>query len=402
MTTRRQFERNDLKEIAANRGYYFRTRASFDYWTNRENGQLVKRESPCSILVGQFSDMKADYVSGANAIGNTPHGIVVNAWSPTGSKAYLRAYEKFKKAMKRPTSEVLLNIVEANKSLEMIAARAFQLTNLVRAVKQGRLGDAWRYLSANPDLSLLAMKDRRRRDSRFTTGKARERNDDKSRERRRMLKDVSALILEIRYGWSPLMQDIVSALEVLKRQPTEAIPLRVTATWKYSQSLSQQQGPRKISCSFVERVTIKGTFKQKNSFLSLANDLGFLNPAGIVWETIPFSFLIDWALPIGPWLQNLTDFVSIELTDGSITGKCESTGEFDQYGYGLSSPHPFQIYSPLGRAYIKKYVRTVGLNQLPPPPLFWDARLSPGRAINAIALLGTTLNPKVVRAGRSG
>jgi hypothetical protein len=33
--------------------------------------------------------------------------------------------------------------------------------------------------------------------------------------------------------------------------------------------------------------------------------LGLTNPALVAWELVPFSFVVDWALPIGDWLSSL-------------------------------------------------------------------------------------------------
>jgi len=46
---------------------------------------------------------------------------------------------------------------------------------------------------------------------------------------------------------------------------------------------------------------------------------GFLNPINLVWEILPFSFVVDWFLPIGPYLEAASAFNGLEFVDGSQT-----------------------------------------------------------------------------------
>lgn len=375
--------------------------AVLDYWSNRENGQIVKRESPCDIRVGTFFNTGLySLPASSNPLGNSPPGLITEPWNWANSPCYTRAYRKMKKLVDKPSSEMLLNIVERNKSLEMIAARAFQIKQILTNLKKGRLGDAWNHMSLNPDSSLLKMKDGRRRDSRYREGKQRERNDDARRKSRQLLKDVGSVILEWRYGIAPLMQDIASAIEVLQ-EDFKPVYVKATSGRASSEKPACPYGGAPV-VSVTERVTIKGTMKITNPLLYLANKLGFVNPASVVWEAIPFSFLLDWFLPIGNFLQNFTDFVGVELVDGSITakvtGRCQA---FRGYGYHPGPPATYDLRNPIGSAYTMKLVRVTGITRPPPPPLVWGTGLTPGRALNAVALLLGFLNPKSVRSART-
>jgi hypothetical protein len=42
----------------------------------------------------------------------------------------------------------------------------------------------------------------------------------------------------------------------------------------------------------------------KDHIVSLAS-LGVTNPLEIAWELVPFSFVVDWALPVGQYLSSL-------------------------------------------------------------------------------------------------
>lgn len=361
------------------------------YISNRENGQIVKRESPCRLTYGAFSGYS---VKTANLnITSTSEFSSASSWQATSSQAYARAYGKFKSLASMPSANVLLNVVEGRKSLEMIAARAFQLRNLASSLRKGRLADAWAYMSANPNQSLRELVNGRRRDSRFVPGKAREASLDEARRWRQLVRDVSSVILEFRYGWSPLMGDIKSACEVLSKPiPNSAIRARVASSGSYKYS----SGIRVLTVQTSERVTIKGVIKVTNPNLDLANRLGFLNPALVAWEAVPFSFVVDWFLPVGTFLESFTDFVGIDLIDGSITG--QKTYNLLAYPSSDWNGSAFVAGKDI-RVFAKTTVRTVTVS-LPKPPLTWGRGLSVGRAINAIALLGQMLNPRSANKSR--
>ncbi len=368
------------------------TDSTFDitYWSNRENGQIVKRESPLEMLTSRYLNISADPFGG-NAPIQGVFGYPQRDFSPSASLAYAKAYRKMKKTLAQPTSEVLLNIVEGRKSLEMIAARAFQLRGIVSNLRKGRLGDAWNYMTLNPDQSLLGLKSGRRRDSRFVSGKEREESKDSARRRRQLIKDVGALVLEIRYGMVPLMQDIQGACEVLNKLDFKPVQIRETGTSHRTEASKSSGGSPSVSgnLDIFERVTLKALVKMGDPHLLLANQLGFVNLASVAWELVPFSFLFDWALPIGPWLQGFTDFVGLQVSEGSITGTITYTGPV------IGSVWPAGANGIIGQGYCKRVTRQVGLATIPPPPLTWGRGLTPGRALNAVALLVSTMvNPR--------
>lgn len=53
---------------------------------------------------------------------------------------------------------------------------------------------------------------------------------------------------------------------------------------------------------------------------------GLTNPALIAWEITPFSFMVDWLLPVGPYLEMLTSTQGYNKHSGSITRYWGSEG----------------------------------------------------------------------------
>jgi hypothetical protein len=62
-------------------------------------------------------------------------------------------------------------------------------------------------------------------------------------------------------------------------------------------------------------------FRIPNGAISVVDAFGLSNPLTVAWEIIPFSFVVDWFLPIGDALKGLTAFSGLEFHDGWITRK---------------------------------------------------------------------------------
>lgn len=377
---------------SASRTYSMRN----SYWSNRESGQVVKRESPWFFSFAQLIRCKPG--TRVDVVNWSPH-YQSDVWSPSGSRVYARAYASFKKQAEMPSAELLLNAVEGRKSLEMIAARAFQLRELLNALRKGRLGDAWLYMTLNPDQSLLGLKNGRRRDSRFVSGKERQASMDEARRIRQLVKDIGSIFLEFRYGWSPLMADIKSACEVLSKPIPDKL-IRASAVETYGERGTDDVGAP-LTSNVSEKVTIKGRIRVTNPNLDLANRLGLINPASVAWEAVPFSFVVDWFLPVGDFLRSYTDFAGIELIDGSITGT--RTWFVQSVGGWVDIPGgDRKVEQDRMSARGKVVKRSVGISSLPKPPLIAGAGLTVGRALNAIALLAQGVDPKKAARIRGG
>lgn len=42
---------------------------------------------------------------------------------------------------------------------------------------------------------------------------------------------------------------------------------------------------------------------------------GFNNPQLVLWELVPFSFVVDWLLPIGQWLESINALAGVSFVD---------------------------------------------------------------------------------------
>lgn len=121
--------------------------------------------------------------------------------------------------------------------------------------------------------------------------------------------------LEYKYGWMPLLMDVKNGAEFLAQQHiSRPIRFSVSATsrasgvYSYTENLdSYKPGSRRFRSTSVERTQrVKIWCELSNPHLSAIQQLGLTNPALVVWELIPFSFVFDWFCSVGDYLQGLT------------------------------------------------------------------------------------------------
>lgn len=155
-----------------------------------------------------------------------------------------------------------------------------------RSFRRGRFGDAFRHWS------------------RFGSGGGRQ---------RLRVADVSDAHLALTYGWCPLAQDIKALCDYIeaRNNPARSLIYRQSKHLTFSNVDCSTVGYFKIPASGRLGVSIKYTLKER---LSAARSMGLLNPVAVAWELVPFSFVVDWFVPIGTYLDALGLF---PFLDGS-------------------------------------------------------------------------------------
>lgn len=132
--------------------------------------------------------------------------------------------------------------------------------------------------------------------------------------------------LEYQYGLMPLIGDIYGAQQTLKEgfkskaqvlKAVRVISNDQTYTREFSDGSSLVEEKYSVRCQIHARV--------RNSQLAAAASLGLTNPALIAWELVPFSFVIDWLLPIGDFLEATSAVHGLDFISGCYTWKASRT-----------------------------------------------------------------------------
>nr|QDH87132.1 MAG: hypothetical protein H1Bulk28FD73_000004 [Leviviridae sp.] len=134
--------------------------------------------------------------------------------------------------------------------------------------------------------------------------------------------------LALQYGWKPLLSDIEGSLQSLGNAKLNAalgssvihsVTGSASANQETDTTIGHPNFPQYISGKTVKTVETKTKYgiryRVANPTLAFLQQTGWTNPLNLAWEILPFSFVADWFLPIGPFLESLTyaqglDFIS--------------------------------------------------------------------------------------------
>lgn len=139
--------------------------------------------------------------------------------------------------------------------------------------------------------------------------------------------------LELQYGWKPLLSDVYGACDALSKRHDG--DWRVTA--KASDSAKSLYTARFTGpdAGFVEARVENGAFVRidalpENDLTMSLRSLGVTNPLLIAWELVPYSFVVDWAIPVGNWLESIDAMLG--YSKASTSASLFTRGEWKDWG----------------------------------------------------------------------
>lgn len=269
---------------------------------------------------------------------------------PISGIAHERAYANFVRMVRPSEAQLGVALAEVGKSFDMISFRAFQFAQFLRRLRKGDV------FGAGAELQLSEKSRLGRKGWRYS------------------MSDIGSVVLEYRFGWSSLVSDIGGALEVLQGQyPAFAAYGSGAGDVTYAPSSAGSN----VSVVWTIRVSerIKAQVQLVNPNLYLLNSLGLVNPAGVAWELVPYSFLVDYFIPIGSFLNSWTDFVGVTLSRAHTSKKAFATDTTTWLDTGqVHVKHRFTFQRSVG-------VPTLGFPSLRVP------NVTPWRAATSVALL---------------
>lgn len=125
------------------------------------------------------------------------------------------------------------------------------------------------------------------------------------------LKDVGNAYLVGRYGVAPLLASLEDACKSLTRsralRKTARGSYTVSATAVATSTVAAGGMASEVATVLRQRTVTKtkryGLVYETSAFMSGAGSLGLTRPLSTIWELTPYSFVFDWFLNIGGWLD---------------------------------------------------------------------------------------------------
>lgn len=211
-------------------------------------------------------------------------------------------------------------------------------------------------------------------------------------------KDLASNWLELQYGWKPLIDDVHWAMKALQEKNPEGLVVRTVGSAKAMSETKTNvltfRGGGGVAGTKTIRTVTQAKYviwwERSSQVKALLAQAGFTNPVSLAWELLPFSFVADWFLRIGPFLEQLSAFDGLTFMQGS---KTQFTRQWTTFALNYQETSPFNVNQKNWEtSYYHDEWITLGREKLTsfPSPVLNPPRnglASATRVANAMALL---------------
>lgn len=309
----------------------------------------------------KFTGNTRTYTAAPTQAGGNPLGLWTPGW--TAEDDY-RLISRLQSKMVGSNFNAGVFLAELGPALTMITNAASRLYRSRKALIRGDLKNAWKHLS--PMGSTFAPKVRRGQ-------------------------PIASQWLEMSYGWKPLVNDLQDGAEMIAESEN------LNPTFYRVRSRVKKGGPLNLVWKkgpvTIFRPEFFGYQYETGQLVAYLREVnvpqlvGLSNAASVAWEVTPFSFVADWAIPIGNYLA--ARGVAQALKGEFVTSKKRDVTVTD-FRYGgatiVSTPKSRIFFRDVTSSRVVESTLKVPLPQVRP----LNQWLNWTRAANAVALLVTT------------
>jgi len=201
--------------------------------------------------------------------------------------------------------------------------------------------------------------------------------------------------LEVQYGWNPLMSDIKGSADQLASDASQKFRASVIGKVRHERhtsrilpSLASGFGPTVVGKSVCE-TKVRLDYRMESPIVATLTQIGVLDPIQLAWELFPYSFVVDWFLDVGGWIDAMEAAYGWTFKGGTRT----VYRRIDEHCTGFTADKTvsgtvYNGYGSTGIRFSRMQVSRVpyGSSPLPGFPGFKNP-MSSGHIANACALL---------------
>lgn len=285
-------------------------------------------------------------------------------WYPWDNNKFQNAHdESVVKALNhlgQAKAQLGAEIAMIRQTADMFAGRASQLAGVLLAAKRGRWGEIPYRLGLRGRNAL--------------TGRT-----------------TSSTWLELQYGWLPWMQTVRDTQSLVHYLLDKPKLITGSGKGKYETESEWDYDRRKFYQKSEGKVRTSLTAKLDSQFWHGLDSAGLLNPATIAWELVPWSFAIDWFVPVGATLEALTATAGLSFVRGHQSShhqyKIDIKGDVQQYPYEDHGGYSHGISNPGAYTESRYEFRRWTYDKFPRPVFYADVTpFSTPRVLNALSL----------------
>lgn len=159
---------------------------------------------------------------------------------------------------------------------------------------------------------------------------------------RKRKQPLAGQFLEYEFGWLPLMSDIEAAMHTVIQHA--AVGEWVKVSGKKFLTATQvvqddRNGRSSIEYEGALRLSYSALVVVSNPNLWLAERAGLLNVAAMVWDAVPWSFVVNFFTNTGQLVNSLTDRLGLTISGESMTQKqlYWTHGRMEDHYFGSST-----------------------------------------------------------------
>lgn len=331
------------------------------YMVNSASGTDGRYESVNGVMREKWNDYTATFRREVRIPGRSTQSPNSDQWwncsvMPTSifsTNDILTLQSRLSEAVKGHSFNLAVSAAEGKKTVAMVTSAIQSIGGAIIDLKKGRFESAARRLGVNQRPSALSKN------------------------------DVAGRWLELQYGWKPLISDVYESAKAYEALTNTSRSSRVTVSMSRKGRLETSASPANWTC--------KGTLDERwriiyemNEQMTASRSLGLMDPLSVAWELIPYSFVVDWFIPVGSYLDNLSNIP--QLNGRFLTIKVRN-----YQGTALKGPNPFVtwIKYPVTNTSTFYMERVVSGGLSVPKPAFESLpdAMSPSRIWNALALV---------------
>jgi len=263
---------------------------AFEYKKTTEMGQMGYRNSRSQSDRNTYGWI-SEYQAGCFG----PSNISTFRTMSDTEKADLRAISgnALLEKVKSQTVNVAQAMGERKQTARLIGDTAIRIASCIRSLRKGDIASAARAIGVDAPKRAAS---RYKRDFPVRPGKA-----------------ASRAWLELQYGWKPLLGDVFGACEQLaqnenrvmydtkRAKARKVVDLSKKTVFVDGKVITTTVVSGNLSMSYVQ----SATYAKGDSTRRTLAQLGISNPLLVAWELMPWSFVVDWFLPVGQFIGSL-------------------------------------------------------------------------------------------------